>query len=264
MQNLSRSPHWPANETTAYARKKVSPCAGQRTCKTHWLCASCVSSSYSHRGHGMNAARVSVLVSRTPPLPRLVARRDSARRVRLVPPPPACRWRWWREVQARRRRQAGPRPIALPLYQPGALVKCFSSRIMTRSARLWPPLSFSRPRRRSPSILRRFPWLRVSRRSVAGFFFTSLSFPLFLSRTFYLLPADEDKLCSCLSRSLPRRLGHAKRRVSSFSFSLRDFARYMCTRRIFRRSFSRLLAYVFFFLYFVSFTFHCLYPIANI
>lgn len=108
---------------------------------------------------------------------------------------------------------------------------------------------------------------RITARSVAGFFFTSLSFPLFLSRTFYLLPADEDKLCSCLSRSLPRRLGHAKRRVSSFSFSLRDFARYMCTRRIFRRSFSRLLAYVFsffFFLYFVSFTFHCLYPIANV
>lgn len=39
----------------------------------------------------------------------------------------------------------GSRPIALPVYQPGALVKRFSSRIMTRSARLWPPLpSFPR------------------------------------------------------------------------------------------------------------------------
>lgn len=95
---------------------------------------------------------------------------------------------------------------------------------------------------------------RITARSVAGFFFTSLSFPLFLSRTFYLLPADEDKLCSCLSRSLPRRLGHAKRRVSSFSFSLRDFARYMCVPVGFSDALSLAFWLVFFFFFsFISF-----------
>lgn len=55
-------------------------------------------------------------------------------------------------------------------------------------------------------------------RSVAvDFFLLSVSFSVSHR---YLLPADEDKLCSCLSRSLRRRLGHAKRRPNSFSFSL--------------------------------------------
>lgn len=55
-------------------------------------------------------------------------------------------------------------------------------------------------------------------RSVAvDFFLLSVSFSVSHR---YLLPTDEDKLCSCLSRLLRRRLGHAKRRPSLFSFSL--------------------------------------------
>lgn len=124
----------------------------------------------------MNATRVSVLVSRTPHSLASLRFRAS----RLVPHPRVGDDSGG-ELRHRGRCQTVPRPIALPLYQPGALVKCFSSRIMTRSARLWPPLSFSRSCRRSSSILCCSPWLRVSRRSVARFFFF-----LFLSLFFCL------------------------------------------------------------------------------
>lgn len=88
--------------------------------------------------------------------------------------------------------------------------------------------------------------------TLCGWIF-SFSFSLSFSVSYhYLLPTDEDKLCSCLSRSLPRRLGHAKRRLSFFSFSLYGFSRYICTRRIFRRFFSRFLL-CFFFLYIFRF-----------
>lgn len=92
---------------------------------------------------------------------------------------------------------------------------------------------------------------RITARSVAGFFFTSLSFPLFLSRTFYLLPADEDKLCSCLSR-LATTSSRTREEASKLLLFLTAGFRaiYVCTRRIFRRSFSRLLAYVFSFFFF--------------
>lgn len=56
--------------------------------------------------------------------------------------------------------------------------------------------------------------------------FFSPSLSLFLSPSvssllsFSYLVAEEDKLCSCLSRQLRRRLGHAKRRLSSFFSSL--------------------------------------------
>lgn len=146
-------------------------------------------------------------------------------------------------ARIRRRCQVELRPNELPLYQPGALVKCFSSRIMTRSARLWPPLSFSRPRRRFLSILRLFPFFfpfpslghparrfRVPRRFPLGGcgFFPPLRLVSFSVSHRYLLPADEDKLCSCLSHSLRRRLGHAKRRPDR----ARSLSRYRVSRGI--------------------------------
>lgn len=98
-------------------------------------------------------------------------------------------------------------------------------------------------------------------RSVAvDFFLLSVSFSVSHR---YLLPADEDKLCSCLSRSLRRRLGHAKRRPSSFSFSLwvsRGIRVSPWDFRILLLSPSAL----YLLLYFVSFTFDCLYRIANV
>lgn len=96
--------------------------------------------------------------------------------------------------------------------------------------------------------------------SLVGFFLSfSLSFFLSHSAIFSCLVDDEDKLCSCLSR---RRLGHAKRRLSSFSFSLRvSCGTY--THRILELSFSHLLLYIFSFIS-LSFTFHCLYRVANV
>lgn len=97
-----------------------------------------VSPSCSGRGHGTNAAPVSVLVSRTPhpsvpAIPRVPRHRGT--------PHLAARYNAIVGIVVRGgRSQFRPRPVPLPVYQPGALVKCFSSRIMTRSARLWPPL----------------------------------------------------------------------------------------------------------------------------
>ena len=97
-----------------------------------------VSPSCSGRGHGTNAAPVSVLVSRTPhpsvpAIPRVPRHRGT--------PHLTARYNAIVGIVVRGgRSQFRPRPVPLPVYQPGALVKCFSSRIMTRSARLWPPL----------------------------------------------------------------------------------------------------------------------------
>lgn len=93
-----------------------------------------VSPSCSGRGHGTNAAPVSVLVSRTPhplvpAIPRVPRHRGT--------PHLAARYNAIVGIVVRGgRSQFRPRPVPLPVYQPGALVKCFSSRIMTRSARL--------------------------------------------------------------------------------------------------------------------------------
>lgn len=142
--------------TTAYARKKIpvvcAPATGQHTSghararaplrERTLLCAFDLLSCFD-RGRGTNAVRDSVLVSRTPPttfplaVPRATARFTSS----LIPPPLLLLRRDAAAIVVGRTRVRGrcrieSRPSALPLYQPGALVKCFSSRIMTRSARL--------------------------------------------------------------------------------------------------------------------------------
>jgi len=103
------------------------------------MCACFNLLSCSDRGRGTNAAQASVLVSRIPSTFSLVAPRDTARfTLSLIPSPPPCLVTGTvvGRTRARGRCQGESRPIALPLCQPGALVKCFSSRIMTRSARL--------------------------------------------------------------------------------------------------------------------------------
>lgn len=69
-----------------------------------------------------------------------------------------------------------------------------------------------------------FAYPGVFRSVAVDFFLLSVSFSVSHR---YLLPADEDKLCSCLSRSRRRRLGHAKRRPSSFLFLATSFSRYI-------------------------------------
>lgn len=192
----------------------------------------------------MNATRVSVLVSRTPH--SLVSSRFRASR--LVPHSRvgddsggnSGTWAASNRVTPNRVAPLPARRARQMFFVADYDAVCA---IMTTSLFLSPVPSLS-------FHLMSFP-LTPRITALGGWIF---SFPFCLSFSVshcYLLPADEDKLCSCLSRSLPRRLGHAKRRLSSFSFSLWGFSQYTCTRRIFRRSFSRLLLYVFSFISFL-------------
>lgn len=94
-----------------------------------------VSPSCSDRGRETNAAPVSVLVSRTPH-PSVPAIQRVPQRCGTPHHAARCAVATVGAAVPGGRCQFVPRPVALPVYQPGALVKCFSSRIMTRSARL--------------------------------------------------------------------------------------------------------------------------------
>jgi len=151
-----------------------------------------------------------------PPLPRLAAQRGPARRVKLAPHLRVGGDSGGNSGTWAVSRRATPNRVA-PLPARRARQMFFVAdydavcAIMTTSLFLSPAPSLS-------FHLMSFPL--APRITALGGWIFSFSFCLSFSVSYlYLLPA-EDKLCSCLSRSLPHRLGHAKRRLSSFSSSL--------------------------------------------
>lgn len=165
---------------------------------------------------------------------------------RKASPPPTCRWRWWGELRHVGGVKLNHAQSRCPFTSPARSSNVFR-RGLWRGLRDYDHLSLSLAR-----AIALVPSYVISPGSAYhGVRWLDFFFFLFLSLFFCLIPLsspcrNEDKLCSCLSRSLPHRLGHAKRRLSSFSFSLEGFSQYMCTHRIFRRSFSRLPFYIFF------------------
>lgn len=151
-----------------------------------------------------------------PPLPCFAAR-DSARRVKLVPHPRvgddggenSGTWAVSNRTPPNRVAPLPARRARQMFFVADYDAVCA---IMTTSLFLSPAPSLS-------FHLMLFP-LTPRTTALGGWIFFSFSLCLSFSVSYlYLFPA-EDKLCSCLSRSLSRRLGHAKRRLSFFSFSL--------------------------------------------